>query len=170
MVRITILALLLTLPAAPALLARPAAAQAMLGATTPDPARRAPLPAVWVATHTLVAGDVLQDDDVQARVPARAAPWAVPADRVVTGQEMRRRVAVGTPLNEHDYGPRPAVRANAAVRMLWQATGISLEITGRALEAGAPGEQIRVLNTATSRTVRGIVQPDGSVLAQGIDP
>jgi flagella basal body P-ring formation protein FlgA len=120
----------------------------------------------WHAARALRPGEVIGEADLLVRAPARPLARALPADRPIAGLEVRRRVAAGRALTEADVGPRLVVQANAPVRMIWAANGIRLEMAGRALEGGGAGETIRVLNTATSRTVRGTVQPDGSVLAE----
>jgi flagellar basal body P-ring formation protein FlgA len=120
---------------------------------------------IWHAARTLRPGDIVQDDDVVARPPLRPVIGGLSADQPLAGLEMRRYVATGRPLTDRDVGPRMSVRANTDVRMIWQATGIRLEMIGRALEGAAPGNTVRVLNTSSSRTVRGIAQEDGSVLA-----
>jgi flagella basal body P-ring formation protein FlgA len=119
---------------------------------------------VWQATRTLLTGEIVQAADIEARAPTRRIPGAIEATRVLLGQEMRRRVPTGAVLTDRDIGPRLAVQANAQVRVLWQVEGLQLEMAGRSLEAGAPGQLIRVLNTATSRTIRGTVREDGAVL------
>jgi flagella basal body P-ring formation protein FlgA len=42
--------------------------------------------------------------------------------------------------------------------------GLRVRMTGKALEDGVLGEQIRVQNLSSKRTIQGEVQPDGSVL------
>ena len=55
------------------------------------------------------------------------------------------------------------MKSNTPVNVVWKAGALSLELAGRALEAGAVGDEIRVLNTMTSRTIRGTVVGDGMV-------
>jgi flagella basal body P-ring formation protein FlgA len=38
-----------------------------------------------------------------------------------------------------------------------------MEMEGRAMESGALGDEIRVLNTASGRTIRAVVAGDGMV-------
>ncbi|CAH2605448.1 Flagella basal body P-ring formation protein FlgA (plasmid) [Rhodovastum atsumiense] len=139
-------------------------------ATALLPAAKVRADEIWHAARALQRGEVVQEGDLTARLPARAMRNGLPGSVAVVGLEMRRRVAAGTPLTDRDIGPRLAVQANAVVRMVWQGPGMRLEMTGRALEAGSTGETIRVLNTATSRTVQGTVREDGSVMAGGSMP
>lgn len=112
---------------------------------------------VWYATHNLLPGDILQDGDVAARPPGRMTFEPVLATTEVIGQEVKRRVYMGHDLSTHDIGPRTVVKANTDVEVVWRSGRLSLELTGKALESGALGDDVRVLNTDTSRTIRGVV-------------
>ena len=118
---------------------------------------------VWVAARALLPGDILGDDDVTARTLPRPRSDAVPATNNLVGMEVRRRVPAGAPLGNRDVGPRALVKANATVTVIWNVGTLSLSMQGRALQAGALGEEIRVLNTNSSRTVRGTVRARGQV-------
>ena len=118
---------------------------------------------VWHAVRNLLPGDIVRSDDVTAQVDTRPVTDAVPATRDVTGLEVKRRVYAGRDLTKRDVGTRTAVKANTTVTVLWTSGDISLELEGRALEDGAVGDEIRVLNPASSRTIRGTVVGDGMV-------
>ena len=135
---------------------------ALLSVATPARAQD-----VWHAARALLPGEIVQPADVAARAPTRRVPGAIETTRALEGLEMRRRVPTGAMLTDRDIGPRLAVQKNAQVRVRWQVEGLRLELDGRALDAGAPGETIRVLNTTTSRTIRGTVREDGSVVVGG---
>ena len=122
---------------------------------------------VWVATHTLLRGERVTAGDVAVRTVPRAAFDALPASQSVTGLQARHRIATGEILRHADVGPPLLVHANDPVRVIWRATGISMELNGRALQAAAAGDPLQVLNPMTARTISGIVQPDGSVLVGG---
>jgi len=118
---------------------------------------------IWHATKTLMPGDVMREDDVESKTDAHPAADAVPSAREVTGLELKRRVYAGRPLSTHDIGPRSAVRANTNVTVLWRTGALSLELQGRAMEDGAIGDEVRVLNPASLRTIRGTVVGDGMI-------
>ncbi len=118
---------------------------------------------VWHATRTLMPGDTVRAEDVVAHAPVRPVPDAVPSSQVVVGLEVKRRLSDGRVLSQRDVGPRSAVKSNTPVNVVWKAGALSLELGGRALEGGAVGDEIRVLNTMTSRTIRGTVVGDGMV-------
>jgi flagella basal body P-ring formation protein FlgA len=118
---------------------------------------------VWHATRTLLPGDIVRAEDVVAQTPVRPVPEALSASQPVVGLEVKRRLLDGRALTERDVGPRSAVKSNSSVEVIWKTGGLSLELSGRALETGAIGDEIRVLNTMTSRTIRGTVVGDGMV-------
>ena len=118
---------------------------------------------VWHATRTLMPGDTVRAEDVVAHAPVRPVSDAVPASQAVIGLEVKRRLSDGRVLSERDVGPRSAVKSSTPVNVVWKEGALSLELSGRALEAGAVGDEIRVLNTMTSRTIRGTVVGDGMV-------
>ena len=122
---------------------------------------------ILVATRTLAPGDIVQHEDVMAQAPVRVRPDAVPASRDVTGLEVKRRVTAGQTLTTRDVGQRSVVKANASVNVIWNAGTLSLAMQGRALESGGVGDEIRVLNTTTSRTVRGRITEQGTVEVGG---
>ena len=117
----------------------------------------------WIATHNLMPGDILQSDDVEPQPMARPAPDALPATRQLAGLEVRRRVYLGHSVGSRDVGAPTIVKANMPVEVHWQAGSLTLVMQGNALDPGAVGDQIRVLNPTTSRTVRGTVTADGTV-------
>lgn len=118
---------------------------------------------IWVATHMLMPGDLLRADDIAAQTPNRPMSYAIPASRDITGQEVKRRIPSGQALSHRDVGPATLVKANTQVEVLWHTGPLSLVMQGRALEPGALGQDIRVLNTSTSRTIHATVTGDGKV-------
>lgn len=118
---------------------------------------------IWVTTHQLMPGDIIQAEDVEPRTPARAQPHLIGVERDLVGQEVRRRIGAGQPVTSRDVGPRTAIKANATVEVRWQTGPLSLVLRGRALEAGAVGDEIRVMNATTSRTLRGTIIAPGVV-------
>jgi flagellar basal body P-ring formation protein FlgA len=118
---------------------------------------------VWHATRTLLPGDVLRSDDIVAGPLARPVPQAVPASRAIIGLEVKRRLYDGRVLTDHDIGAPAVVKASAQVDVIWKEGGLSLTLAGRALEDGAMGDEIRVFNPMSSRTIRGTVVGDGVV-------
>jgi flagella basal body P-ring formation protein FlgA len=118
---------------------------------------------VWIATHNLMPGDILRSGDIEAQPMVRPMPDALPGSRELAGLEIRRRVYLGHPIGARDVGSPTVVKANMPVEVHWQSGSLTLVMQGNALDPGAVGDQIRVLNPTTSRTVRGTVAADGTV-------
>jgi flagella basal body P-ring formation protein FlgA len=122
----------------------------------------------WYATRTLLPGDIVREDDIMVRTPQRPLPDLLPPDRPVAGLEVKRRVYADRALTERDVGPRSAVKVNTPVQVLWRTGALTLSMQGKALESGAVGDEIRILNTASNRTVRGTVAADGVVEVKAV--
>jgi flagella basal body P-ring formation protein FlgA len=116
---------------------------------------------VWHTTRVLLPGDVIRSDDVVAHPVPRPLPQALFSDRNIVGQQIKRRMAADRPLTDPDVGPRMAVLASTPVTVLWVSGSLRMELQGRAEESGALGDEIRVLNTQSGQTIRGVVTGDG---------
>lgn len=118
-----------------------------------------------VATRRLPAGAVLGREDVHiARVRASLVHGEViyrPADAV--GMQLRHPLAAGQPLASSELVRPSLVQRGANVLMVLESTGIALTAQGQALEAGAIGERIRVLNPSSHAVVEAEVTGAGSV-------
>jgi flagellar basal body P-ring formation protein FlgA len=55
------------------------------------------------------------------------------------------------------------VLRNEAVTLIYEAPGLMLTIRGKALESGAEGDLVNVLNIQSKRTVQGTVSGPGQV-------
>lgn len=122
---------------------------------------------VWHATRALQPGDTLRPQDLEPAAPRRDGPGFIDAERDIVGLEVRRRLRANAPIPERDIGERSAVRATQMVRVFWKSAGVTLELEGRAMEAGAVGEEIRVHNQASGRTIRALVVADGTAEVRG---
>ncbi len=131
--------------------------------------RAQPMLEVAVAASRLLPGTILSAADLRmARLPAARVP-ADTARRIedAVGKELRIQAAPGTPLPVSDLLVPTLVRRDARVMMLAEGSGLSLTAEGRALEAGAAGEHIRVLNPASRAVLDAVVIGEGRVR---IDP
>ena len=122
---------------------------------------------VWHATRALQPGDVLRAEDVEPRIPQRDNPRFADAERDIIGLEAKRRLRAGAPIAERDIGEPEVVRAAQMIRVFWKSGGVTLEMEGRALEAGALGEEIRIHNPGSGRTIRARVVAQGTAEVRG---
>jgi flagella basal body P-ring formation protein FlgA len=126
-----------------------------------------------VATARLAAGTVLRAEDVHAgKVPTRVAARAVAHDtNEVIGLQLRHQLAPGQPFVLSDLMHPALVRRGADVMMELDSPGISLTAQGQALEAGAVGERIRVLNPVSRAVIEAdVIGPDRVRVAPGSVP
>ena len=153
--------------------ASPAAVQSARPAATPIAVQSAAaLPAGaaqdgWFVTRTMAPGEMVRTEDVEIRKIDNPIYGTFSIDHSPAGMEVKHRIMAGRPLLERDVGRHALVRANGIVRVSWQSPGIHMDLEGRALQDGAAGDQIRVLNTLSARTLQGVVMPDGSVQVGG---
>jgi len=102
-----------------------------------------------MARRTLAPGTVIAAGDLDGGdADARAA---------ITGLEVRRAIYAGRPVTQAALGPPTVVERNAIVSMRYVSGGLSIRAEGRALDAGARGERVRVLNIDTRNTVVAVV-------------
>ena len=80
-----------------------------------------------------------------------------------TGLAARRALRTGEPLRTADLTKPEIVQRNEAVTLVFEAPGMVLTIRGKALESGAEGDVISVLNAQSKRTVQGTITGPGQV-------
>lgn len=143
------------------------AAPGMETATIRLSGRVLPTTEVVVATRRLEAGDVLRPEDVTtARVRALLVHTEVVRDRAeAAGLTVRRPIPPGQPLAAADVFRAPLVQRRAVVMIELETPGLSLTAQGLAMEAGARGEHIRVLNPASRAVIEAEVTGEGRVRA-----
>ncbi len=118
---------------------------------------------VWHAVRTLLPGDFVRNEDVTAQPWSGRVQDAMPSTTPILGMEVKRRLFAGRDVAMRDVGTPTAVKAGTMITVLWKSGDLSLELGARALEAGSVGDEIRILNPASLRTIRGKVVGDGMV-------
>lgn len=114
-----------------------------------------------IATRTIRAQTVLTANDVV--LVAAAIPGAITDPALAIGLEARVTLYAGRPIAPGDIGPPALVGRNQTVLLVFRRGGLSIRTEGRALDRGAVGEVIRVMNMTSRATVSGTVGLDGSV-------
>lgn len=110
----------------------------------------------------LKASDVAMERRPKAEVPGEAAS----RDRTL-GMQLRRPMRAGTPIRVADIVKPDFVQRDQNVTVIYQVPGIYLTTRGKAIESGAEGDTISVLNLQTKRTLSGVVTGRGQVTVQG---
>ncbi len=114
-----------------------------------------------VATRTIRAQSVIAQEDIA--MVAADIPGALAAPEQAVGMEARVTLYAGRPVRKTDVGAPALVKRNQMVSLIFQTSGLTIHTEGRALERGASGDLIHVMNLSSHLTVQGLVAPDGSV-------
>lgn len=123
---------------------------------------------VAVLTRDIDRTDTLKASDVALERRPKAEVTGEPAsrDRSV-GMQLRRAMRAGTPLRAADIVKPDFVVRDQAVTVIFQAPGLYLTTRGKAIESGAEGDTVSVLNLQSKRTLTGVVTGRGQVTIQG---
>jgi flagella basal body P-ring formation protein FlgA len=115
-------------------------------------------------TRALRAGEVVREGDlaVERRPKGEAAGDAMTAEQA-TGLAAKRALRAGQLLRSADLTQPQAVVRNETVTIVYQVPGILLTVRGKALESGAVGDMVSVLNVQSKRTIQGKVSGPGRV-------
>lgn len=81
----------------------------------------------------------------------------------LVGMAPRRMIRAGQPVRLGDVEPPLLVKKDSLVTMTMRAPGMTLTAEGKALQDGAAGEAIRVMNTNSKRVVVATVRDEGQV-------
>lgn len=103
---------------------------------------------VEVTTRRMAMGEVVAAGDLQlARLRAglvRSEPARLPEQAI--GLALRHPLAMGAPVLLAELGHAAVVQRGSPVKVRLDMAGLSLTVQGVAMEAGAVGERVRVLN------------------------
>lgn len=114
-----------------------------------------------VPARTIRPAQIITETDVTFAAGELVTGFAHLSD--VIGQEARVVLYAGRPILVGDIGPPAVIDRNQIVPLLYNSSGISISTEGRALERGAVGDRIRVMNLGSRATLFGQVLSDGTV-------
>jgi flagella basal body P-ring formation protein FlgA len=137
-------------------------------------ARRLPLRYVGTAIETVEAviaarsfarNEVVKASDlvIERRPKAEIRGDIVRSVGDAAGLAVRRALRAGEPLRTLDLMKPDIVLRNEAVTLIYEAPGLMLTMRGKALESGAQGDAVNVLNIHSKRTVQGTVSGPSQV-------
>jgi flagella basal body P-ring formation protein FlgA len=123
---------------------------------------------VAVLTRDIDRNEMLKASDValERRPKAEVSGEAAVRDRAV-GMQLRRPMRSGTPLRLADLSKPDLVQRDQNVTVIYQTTGLYLTTRGKAIDSGAEGDVVSVLNVQSKRTLTGVVTGRGQVTIQG---
>jgi flagellar basal body P-ring formation protein FlgA len=109
---------------------------------------------------------VIREADVQIeRRPRAEVSRDLVTDREqAIGFAARANLQAGRPLRAADLMKPELVQRNETVTLVYEVPGIVLTVRGKAVEGGAEGDVISVLNEQSKRTVQGVVVGPGRVV------
>lgn len=123
---------------------------------------------VAVLTRDIDRADLLKSSDIALERRPKSEVTGEPASRERTiGMQLRRPMRAGTPIRVADIVKPDFVQRDQSVTVIYQVPGIYLTTRGKAIESGAEGDTVSVLNLQTKRTLTGIVTGRGQVTVQG---
>ena len=114
---------------------------------------------VPVLIRPMAAGEVIGDADLELRAMRgdRLDRNAATSSAQLVGMTPARGLKAGRAVKVSEVRAPVLVAKGALVTMTLNAPGLTLTAMGRALEEGAEGDFIRVLNVQSKRTVEGVV-------------
>ena len=117
--------------------------------------------------HAAVGQLIDAADLTSARIRiARLGQNAITDPADVVGKSARRALRPGRPLRAGDLRVPIAIAKGALITMIYSAERLLLTATGKALESGAKGDVIRVVNTHSHQTVEAVVARAGEVIVR----
>ncbi|WP_199581146.1 flagellar basal body P-ring formation chaperone FlgA [Bradyrhizobium sp. MOS003] len=123
---------------------------------------------VAVLTRDIDRTDLLKSSDIALERRPKAEITGEPAsrDRSV-GMQLRRPMRAGTPLRAADMVKPDLVVRDQSVTIIYKVPGLYLTSRGKAIESGAEGDTVSVLNVQSKRTLSGVVTGRGQVTIEG---
>lgn len=119
--------------------------------------------AIPVLRRPVISGEIIRANDVQMselRVDALKRDAILEASDLI-GRSARRGLRAGEAVREADVRPPVLVARNGVVLITLRVGGMSLTAQGRAVDEGARGDMIRVVNLQTRKTIEAqVIGPD----------
>jgi flagella basal body P-ring formation protein FlgA len=121
-----------------------------------------------VPLRRLAPGEVLTEGDLSlSDIPLATLPASALRLRgELVGKEVLRALVPGRPVAATSVREPRAVRRGDQVLITYSGRGIDLTAPGRALQDGILGDQVRVVNLASNRTITVAVAGSGRVSAE----
>lgn len=114
--------------------------------------------------RNLQAGEVVQPQDlVWGKVAAAPADAPSDADAVI-GMAARRPLRAGAVVAQRDVSRPQVIKPGEMVTVVFSSDGVTLSLTGKALNAAAVGETLNVQNTASKKTIQAVVTGPGQAV------
>lgn len=124
-----------------------------------------------VLAHAIKRGDKISASDIEYK---SFDPFRIPRDIVTTSSKIigltsTKNLRTGSFLRTSNLETPKMITKNQLVTVLFKKAGLIVKTQGKALDGGAKGEAISVMNVHSKRIVHGIIQSPGLVVIQTVD-
>ena len=128
--------------------------------------------AVVTLARAIERGELIKSADllIERRPRAEIGRDIVSDREQAVGLAARNGLSAGRPLRAADLMKPELVQRNETVMLVYQVPGITLTVRGKAMEGGAEGDVVSVLNEQSKRTVQGVVAGPGRVFVSTGSP
>ncbi len=116
---------------------------------------------IVVPVKTIRANSVLMAEDLATKPGTLSGVITEPGQAI--GMETRVVLYAGRPIRLEDISEPAVVRRNQIVSLIFKTNGLSISTAGRALDRGAVGDVVRVMNLSSRTTLFGLVLADGRI-------
>ena len=120
---------------------------------------------VPVPTRLISAGEIIGADDLvwQPVHLARLNGNSLTDAQQLIGHMAKRPLKAGQILRQTDVAVSPIIRKNDLIRLVVRSGQMALSVQGKAMQDGATGQSIRVINVNSNRQLSGTVVDAGTV-------
>ena len=120
---------------------------------------------VAIVARPIGRGEIVRNSDlmIERRPRAELTGELITKFDDAIGRATRQPLRAGNPLRRTDLMKPELVHRDETVTLTYKAPGIVLTIRGKALDTGAEGDLVRVLNIQSKRPVQGYVSGPGHV-------
>lgn len=124
-----------------------------------------PMTEVTMLNRPIARGEIIRRGDLEVqRIPVSRAQLLEPAfPEALIGFEARRAMRPGVPIATNDVQSPTLVRRNDRVVIQLRTGRLSISADGRAMENGAAGDTISVINSHSKRVIDAVVTGRGQV-------
>lgn len=122
---------------------------------------------IVVPVRDIARGETLSESDLSYTFvdPANVMPGTATTMESVVGRQTRRVLRTGFGMRTDDVRAPIMVSKGTTVTMIFDAPGITLTATGKAMSEGGIGETVTVQNPASYRQISAVVTGPGTVKA-----
>ena len=125
-----------------------------------------------VLTKNIQTGSIITSSDVKVAKfqKNRINSGHIQKTNFIIGKSARRLLAANVPIFKNDVQVPKIIKRNETVQIQFQAPGLQLKTKGKAMQDGAKGDEITVMNNRSKRKIQAIVTGPGIVSVSTLAP